>query len=201
VIRRISRFWLLSVITGFAGCGGSPPIQYYTLSAEASPDSNLAGKNERHITIGPVTLPDVIERPQLVLRATPNRVTLVEEHQWAEPLQSEIPLVIAENLTRLLGTKQVSVYPQSAGDQAQYRILIDVQQFESALGGRASIEAFWTIRKNFRGDPSVRSGHSSVEEPVGGSSYEALAAAHSRGLARVSRDIAEAIRSMEKAIP
>jgi uncharacterized lipoprotein YmbA len=189
----------LPAIIGFAGCGSSPPIHYYTLSAEAPADAGLAGKNERHITVGPVTLPDVIERPQLVLRATPNRVTLIEEHQWAEPLQSEIPRVIAENLSRLLGTKQVSVYPQSAGDQAEYRILVDVQQFESALGSRASIETFWTIRKNFQGDPSVKSGRSSVEEPVNGSSYEALAVAHSRGLVRISRDIADAIRSMEKA--
>jgi uncharacterized lipoprotein YmbA len=197
MIRYVSRFSLLLAVIGLAGCAGSPPIHYYTLSAEASSDAGL-GANERHITIGPVTLPDVIERPQLVLRTTPNRVTLIEEHQWAEPLQSEIPRVIAENLSRLLGTKQVSVYPQSAGDHAQYRVLVDVQQFESALGGRASMEAFWTIRKNSDGDPSVKSGRSSVEEPVNGASYEALAAAHSRGLVRISRDIADAIRSMEK---
>lgn len=195
---RVSRCLLLLAIIGLAGCGGSPPIHYYTLSAEASSDSGLAGPNERRITIGPVTLPDVIERPQLVLRTTPNRVTLIEEHQWAEPLQSEIPRVIAGNLTRLLGTEQVSVYPQSAGDHAEYRVLVDVQKFESALGGRASIEAFWTVRKNSDGDPSVKSGHSSVDEPVNGASYEALAAAHSRALVRISRDIADAIRSIER---
>jgi uncharacterized lipoprotein YmbA len=195
---RIGRLAFLLAIIGLSGCGGSPPIHYYTLSAEASPDPSFAGKNERLITIGPVTLPDVVERPQFVLRTTPNQVTLVEEHQWAEPLKSEVARVIAENLTRLLGTKQVSVYPQSAGDQAQYRVLVDVQQFESALGGRTSIQTFWTIRKNSQGDPSVKSGYSSMEEPVSGSSYEALAAAHSRGLVRLSRDIADAIRSMEK---
>ena len=196
---RVGRFAFLLAIVGLSGCGGSPPIHYYTLSAEASRDPSFADKTlERLITIGPVTLPDVIERPQLVLRTTPNQVTLVEEHQWAESLKTEIARVIAENLTRLLGTEQVSVYPQSAGDHAQYRVLVDVQKFESALGGRASIEAFWTVRKNSDDDPSVKSGHSSVDEPVNGSSYEALAAAHSRGLVRISRDIADAIRSMER---
>jgi uncharacterized lipoprotein YmbA len=185
---------------GLAGCGGSPPIHYYTLSAEAPAESASLGKNSRLITIGPVTLPEVIERPQLVLRTTPNRVTLVEEHQWAEPLKSEIPRVIAENLTRLLGTSQVSVYPQSAGDQAQYRVLVDVQQFESALGGRVSIDAFWTIRHTVQGVASMKTGRSSVEEPAGGSSYEALAAAHSRALVRISRDIADAIRSTDMAV-
>jgi uncharacterized lipoprotein YmbA len=199
VTGRLGRLVFLLMITGLVGCGGSPPIHYYTLSAEASSDPGLSGKNERVITIGPVTLPDVVERRQLVLRTTPNQVTLIEEHQWAQPLQSEIPRVIAENLTRLLGAKQVSVYPQSAGDHAEYRVLIDVQQFESALGGQVSIDAFWTIRHSAQGESSFRTGRSTVVEPAGGSSYEALAAAHSRALARISRDIADAIRSDETA--
>ena len=141
MIDRVGRLAILLAIIGLAGCGGSPPIHYYTLSAEASLDSRLPGKNGRQITIGPVTLPDMVERPQLVLRTSANKVSLVEDHQWAEPLKSDIPRVIAENLARLLGTRQVSVYPQSAGDQAEYRVLVDVQQFESSLGSRAAIDA------------------------------------------------------------
>jgi uncharacterized lipoprotein YmbA len=192
---RVGGFALLLAVIGLGGCGGSPPIHYYTLSAEASPDSNPPGKNDRRITIGPMTLPEVIERPQLVLRTSANKVTLAEEHQWAEPLKSEIPRVIAENLSRLLGAKQVSVYPQSVGDQAQYHVLVDVQRFESTLGGRVSIDAFWTIRHNSENGAALKTGRSSVEETAGGQGYEAIAAAHSRGLVRVSRDIADAIRS------
>jgi uncharacterized lipoprotein YmbA len=178
-----------------AGCSGSSPIHYYTLSAEASADSAPPGKNERQITIGPVTLPEVVERPELVLRTSANSVKLVEEHQWAEPLKNEIPRVIAENLSRLLGTKQVSVYPQSAGDQAEYRVLVDVQRFESALGGRVSIDALWTVSHDSGDESSLKRGRSSVEETANGQNYEALAAAHSRGLVRISREIADAIRS------
>jgi uncharacterized lipoprotein YmbA len=130
-----------------------------------------------------------------VLRTSANKVTLAEEHQWAEPLKSEIPRVIAENLSRLLGAKQVSVYPQSVGDQAQYHVLVDVQRFESTLGGRVLIDAFWTIRHNSGNGAALKTGRSSVEEMAGGQGYEAIAAAHSRGLVRISRDIADAIRS------
>ena len=197
MIDRVGRLAILLAIIGLAGCGGSPPIHYYTLSAEASLDSGLPGKNGRQITIGPVTLPDMVERPQLVLRTSANKVTLVEDHQWAEPLKSDIPRVIAENLARLLGTRQVSVYPQSAGDQAEYRVLVDVQQFESTLGSRAAIDALWTVRRSSQDGPSFKTGRSSVEEPAGGANYEALAAAHSRALVRLSRDIADAIRSIQ----
>ncbi|WP_447600773.1 PqiC family protein [Nitrospira sp. Nam80] len=103
--------------------------------------------------------------------------------------------MIAENLSRLLGTKQVSVYPQSAGDQAEYRVLVDVQRFESALGGRVLIDALWTVSHDSEGQGSLKRGRSSVEETANGQNYEALAAAHSRGLVRISRDIADAIRS------
>ena len=197
MIDRVGRLAILLAIIGLAGCGGSPPIHYYTLSAEASLDSRLPGKNGLQITIGPVTLPDMVERPQLVLRTSANKVTLVEDHQWAEPLKSDIPRVIAENLARLLGTREVSVYPQSAGDQAEYRVLVDVQQFESSLGSRAAIDALWTVRRSSQDGPSFKTGRSSVEEPAGGANYEALAAAHSRALVRISRDIADAIRSIQ----
>ena len=195
----ISGCWLLAAVVGLAGCGGSPPVQYYTLSAEASPDSTLTVRTEQHIAVGPVTLPDVVERPQLVMRTTANRVTLLEEHQWAEPLPNEIARVIADNLSRLLGTRLISIYPQSAADQAPYRVLVDVQQFESTLGSHILLNASWTVRHSDHGQTSLKMGRSSVEEPANGPGYEALAAAHSRALVRVSRDIAESIRSMNTA--
>jgi uncharacterized lipoprotein YmbA len=196
VTGHLSRIPFLAAVIWLAGCGSSPPIHFYTLSAEASLDPVAPVKDDRSISVGPVTLPEVIERPQFVLRTSPNRVTLVEEHRWAEPLQSEIPRILAENLSRLLGTKQVAVYPQSAGDHAESRVAVDVQRFESTLGSRVSIDVLWTIRQGSGSEALFKTGRSSLEEPVADPSYEALAAALSRGLVRVSRDIADAIRSL-----
>lgn len=185
----VSILWL-------AGCGNSPPVHFYTLSAEAAFDSNAPAKDNRLIAIGPITMPEVIERPQFVLRTGPNQVTLVEDHQWAEPLQSDILRVLAENLSRLLRTPQVVVYPQKASDHADYRVAIDVQQFESIHGQKVSLSLRWTIRQVSRSETPSKTGLSRIEEPVHNSSYEALAAAHSRALARVSIEIAEALQLM-----
>jgi uncharacterized lipoprotein YmbA len=195
----ISGCWLLAAGIWLVGCGGSPPVQYYTLSAEASPDPALALRTDRHIAIGPITVPNVVDRPQLVMRTTANRVTLLEEHQWAEPLPNEIARVIADNLSRLLGTKLISLYPHTAADHAPYRVLVDVQQFESTLGSRILLDASWTVRHSDHGDTSLKIGRSNVEEPAHGPGYEAVAAAHSRALVRISRDIAESIRAMNTA--
>ncbi len=108
--RRHVRIALVSVLaTLLAGCGSSPTANFYTLSAGAAPAPPTA--TTYRIAVGPVTVPEVVDRPQIVVRVGANRVTIAELHRWAEPLKSEIPRVIAENLAQLLGTKQVSAYP------------------------------------------------------------------------------------------
>jgi uncharacterized lipoprotein YmbA len=177
-----------------AGCGSSPKVTFYTLSAGLAPEGVAAAgaKTEYRVAIGPVTLPDVVDRPQLVLRVGENRVAIAEQHRWAEPLKSEIPRVLAENLAQLLGTRQVSVYPQSTSGDAEYRALVDFQRVESVLGETVTIDALWTVRRTSGGEP--RRGRSLVRESIEGDGYDALVAAHSRALAKVSRDLAEAIR-------
>ena len=186
---------LLSVlVTALAGCGSSPRESFYTLSAGAgtetvSATTPVAGLS---VAVDPVTLPDVVDRPQLVVHAGANRVTILEQHRWAEPLKSAIPRVIAENLAQLLGTSKVSAYPQLPTGDPDYRVHVDIQRFESVPGQTVTIDARWTVRHG-TGEP--RAGQSLVRESAGGGDYEALAAAYSRALATVSRDIAVAIRS------
>jgi hypothetical protein len=165
-------------------------VHFYTLSSSAAPAAVPS------IGLGPITLPDVVDRPQFVLRTGANQVVIAEEHRWAGPLKSEIPRVIAENLSQLLGVKQVWSYPQSAAETAEIRVLVDVQRFDSAPGEAATIDASWTVRRK-SGEPA--SGRSLVKEPVNGSGYDVLAAAHNRALAAVSREIAAAIRSLDTA--
>ena len=51
------------------------------------------------------------------------------------------------------------------------------------------------------GGRNSQSGHTVASEPVSDDSYDALAAAHSRALAKVSSDIAAAIRTEAEAKP
>lgn len=181
-----------------AACGTSPQVHFYTLSSNATP----AGGNAQPVAaipsvgLGPITLPDVVDRPQFVLRTGANQVVIAEEHRWAEPLKSEIPRVIAENLSQMLGVKQVWSYPQSAAETAEVRVLVDVQRFDSAPGEAVTIDASWTVQRK-PGEPIA--GRSMVREAASGSGHDALAAAHSRALATVSRDIADAIRAIDSA--
>jgi uncharacterized lipoprotein YmbA len=142
--------------------------------------------------VGSITLPEVVDRPQFVLRAGPNEVTFVELHRWAGPLKSEIPRIVADNLAADLNVKRVTAYPQNAGENADYRVLIDIQRFDSTLGESVTIDALWTVKRT--SDGALRTGRSTARESSSGGTYEAVVAAHSRALATISREIAEAIR-------
>ena len=175
-----------------AGCGSSPKSSFYTLSSGAAPQQAPATA-QYSVAIGAVTVPDIIDRPQLVTRAAGNQVTIDEFARWAAPLKSEIPRVIADNLTQLLNGARVSTYPQSGNTDTDYLVAIEVQRFDSALGDAATVEVLWTVRPPRSGAP--KAGRSVVREPVQGKDYDALVAAHGRALAAVSADIANAIRA------
>ncbi|HEX9684783.1 MAG TPA: PqiC family protein [Burkholderiales bacterium] len=180
----------------FSGCGSSPKSSFYTLSSGAAPERAPATA-PLNVAIAAVTVPDIVDRPQLVVRVAANQVTINEFARWAAPLKDEIPRVIADNLTRLLNGARVATHPQSGNVGTDYYLLaIGVQRFDSALGDAATVEVLWTVRPSKGGAP--RTGRSVVREPAGAAGYDALVAAHSRALAAVSRDIAEALRTMSR---
>ena len=145
------------------------------------------------VVVGPVTLPELVDRPQLVVRVAANRVAILESQRWAEPLKSEIPRVIAEDLGRLLGSSRVSSYLQHSGPDADCRVLLDIERFEASPGEAVSVDAVWSLRRGAGGTPET--GRSRVREPVRGEGYDALVAAYGRALLAVSADLARAVQA------
>jgi uncharacterized lipoprotein YmbA len=184
--------WLAAALTG---CSHSPRVTFYTLEAATTAETAPPGTTSLSVEVGPVTLPVVVDRPQLVIRVAANRVDILEMHRWAEPLKSSISRLIADNLARQLGPVRVSVYPQNASENADYRVLVDVQRFDGTPGESVKIDALWSVRHS--GGVTTRTGRSVVNEKVAGESYDALVAAYGRALAAVSRDITSAIRTEE----
>jgi uncharacterized lipoprotein YmbA len=85
---------------------------------------------------------------------------------------------------------------QTLSAEADYRAAVEVQSFQSAPGEAALLDAVWTVRRSK--DGKVETGRTTVRETVQEKSYDALAAAHSRALARLSQDIATAVRALDR---
>ena len=177
-----------------AACGTAPKLNYYTLSALQAPGGSPAASIS--VYVGPVTVPEGVDRPQMVLRTGPNQVELDEFHRWAEPLKDAIPRVLAELLMAELGTQRVMTARQSGALAFDYRVAVDVQRFDSSLAEGASLEALWTLRGGRGAGPRV--GRTVARESAPSGDAQGVASAHSEALRKVARDIADAIRALER---
>lgn len=171
-----------------AGCASSPS-RFYTLNSTAKGDG--ASAVNYAVVVGPVSVPAEVDRPQFTVQVAPNRVAVDEFNRWAAPLNDNIARVIADDLATLLGTPRVAT-GSLANFNPDYRVTLSIQKFESVPGKSVQIEAVWAVRKS-AGSVSF-SGRTVAAEPAPGD-FDALVAAHSRALAKVSSDIAAAIRS------
>jgi uncharacterized lipoprotein YmbA len=176
-----------------AGCSSTPAARYYTLSAATEP---AAPSSDLSVIVGPVSVPDEVDRPQLVVRTGPNQMRVDEFNLWASPLQSNISRVVAQNLVVMLGTPRVTLSSQTVSTDLGYRAVIEVQRFDSAPGEAAALDAVWTVRR--MKDGGTQTGRTTVREAVQENTYEALAAAHSRAVTRLSQDIATAVRTLNR---
>jgi uncharacterized protein len=176
---------------GSTGCSPSATARFYTLSSTATAQDGPA--TSFSVAVGPVSVPGAVDRPQFVVQVTANRVAIEEFNRWAAPLDEGIARVIAGDLAALLGTTQVATLPLPPGFIPAYQVTIDVQRFESNPGKGVLVDAVWVVRRSAGGNP--RTGRTVASDIVEGDGFDALAAAHSRALAKLSGDIAVAIRA------
>lgn len=189
---------LISVL--LAGCGSSPPpTEFYTLNSLGSmtqqtqpseADQNIA------IGIGPVQIPQILDRPQIVTRTGPNKLKVDEFHRWAGPLKAGFAQVLAENIALLLTTDRVAVYPWEVDFKPHYRIALDIRYFEGQLGENVLLDVVWRIAGQ-ESQTILATKASVINEPLAAADYGALVAAKSQAIAQLSREIAQEIRKLQ----
>ena len=181
--------WPLICALLAAGCGSPLKENFYTLSGPQTPSPAGSGAS-MSVFVGPVTVPEAVDRLSMVLRTSPNQVEISDAHLWAEPLKSAIPRALAETLMRELGTPNVRATRTGGSGDVDYRVTVEVQRFDSSTQSGATLDALWSVS----GKGKSRTGRSTYTEP--GSDPAGLAAAHSRAIERLGRDIAAAIKGV-----
>lgn len=173
-------------------CGSSPTASFYTLS----PDGTLAPiarARPVHVVVSPVTVPDMVDRPQIVTRRGSNQVSFDEFARWGQPLKGNIARAIAGDLTTLLGSDSVSIFDTGLDAAHTWRVRVDVMRFDAVPGDAVTIEALWAVFPPGKAAPVV--GKSLVRQQMGEPGYDALVSADDRALGAVSREIAAAIQA------
>lgn len=171
-----------------SACSTSPGNNYYTLTALAPHSSKQPSNLAPSIAIMSITLPELVDRPHLVVGGNGSRVDILEFHRWAESLKSSIPRVMADNLSRQLGNDQVVSYPQVAALDSALQLSVDFQGF-SVTDGFVLLDALWLIKGNGK---VVHNGRTRSLQKIS-EGYESVADAYSRALLVLCADIAKAV--------
>lgn len=194
-VRRLVVGILVATATFISGCtllGGvqSTPTAYFLLTAATD---RPAESEPRPLTglvvgIGPVTVPDYLDRPQIVTRFSENRLMTDDFALWAEPFKTNVSRVVAENVAFLSAADDVLLFPWRTSLRVDRQVAIDVIHFERKVNGPVILSAQWTID-----GAGGQEGHSickeTIVEAVAGGGYDSMAAAMSRALEALSHRI------------
>jgi len=184
----MNRLTLVFVALLFAGCAQTAQ-NYYVLTASGSaPSGGGVG-----IGVGPVTLAEYIDRPNLVIQQGPNQMAVSEDHRWAGDLGTSIARVTATNLGRELKTGNVRTYPWQGDGEIGDQVTLDIRQFHSDSEGYAVIEVGWRVYS--LPSRTLKASNTFVDrEPLAADGYPSMVAAQSRLLSRLGKSIASALR-------
>jgi uncharacterized protein len=170
------------------GCAQSKK-SYYVLSA-SGPVPSTSGVS---VGVGPITLAEYLDRPNLVISESPNQLAIAEDHRWAGGLSQSISQVLAADLGRHLKTGNVQTYPWLSDNEVRYQVTLDVRRFHSESDGHAVIEVGW--RAYQLPERTLKTSRTFVaREPLSSDGYAAMVAAQSRLLEGLAAQIAASLR-------
>jgi uncharacterized lipoprotein YmbA len=184
---------LLAMVLFLSACAGkSAPSKFYVLNS--LPQSPLSAPEGGTIGVFPVTMPDYLDRPQVVTRVSENELNLDEFSRWAEPLRDSFTRALVQDLSTLLNTAKVIRTAESPGIPMALQVGVEVVQFDGTLGGDVVLVVKWGLFGE-GGKKLLLGKRSTFKEPTGSATYDAYVAAESRAVSALSREIAEAIKS------
>lgn len=198
----MGKFWIWIMITLSAmlwmGCGSSsaPPAYYGLQTALVQPGQSFP-ESQLTVGVGPVQLPDYLDRAPIVTRLNPNRLQVHEGHRWAGSLQSEILRVLAANIKQETGSPQVVVFPWGSDFEPDIRIRIFIHAFEGRPAHSVRLKATWSITRP-PSSQTVLLRDSEVVEKVNGDGFDSLTEAMGRSLGVLSQEIATTAKSMNR---
>jgi uncharacterized lipoprotein YmbA len=177
------------------GCASTDPSKFYTLHSIKGPGTiQQSSPYEIFVMIGPVEIPDYLDRPQIVTRTNQNEITFSEFQRWAGSLKDDITRVLSENLTEILSKDAISVSPWEWGAESDYRIGVQIRRFDIMPDGNVLLNAQCTLI----GEDEMTQllvWEASVTEPIPEQTYDAKVSSMSSALEKLSQDIAEKIKA------
>lgn len=185
-----------------AGClgGTSPPARFYTLTGASPGSAGTAPAAERLLFVGPVTIPDYLDRPQIVTRSGGNELVIDEIARWGGSLEHDVNRNLVAELSQRLGASGISVVTWQAisfgGYTTACRLPVTIARFDGSLDQEVVLIASWQLLvRDGATEKLLLAQETVITEPAAGSSHQELVAAMGRALRKFGEVLAGEIAS------
>lgn len=139
-----SALLLISTITACSAT--SDTTQFYTLKPiENLTETHYSANNKKSISIESLSIPRLLDRPQIISRKGKNQVFRSEYHQWGGSVTEEIKQLITSSIEKELLDSNYYILSSDSRFQPEYSLYIDVKRLDGLLGQQTSIEISWLL--------------------------------------------------------
>ena len=191
---------LLPLLFTLVACSNSDDVtssigdtRFYSLSAPLPSSSTIT--NKLSVGIGPVEIPRLLNRPQIVSRKDNTEIIIAEKHQWGGSYKEELIKALTDNFSSLLKTERIEEFPWKSSFKPNYQVRIDIESFDGQVGKSVILNARWRLVKSKK---EIMVKRAVIEVPVSASSssYSSYVNAQSEAIKRLSQEIVTHIQKI-----
>lgn len=188
---------LIILIMVIFGCGTTKPSRLYLLRATLFSSEQKNFKNDtrspKTILIGPILIPEYLDRPQMVLPVTRNELEILEHHRWAEPLDENIMQVLAENLEQLLTSNKIFPFNEFTAANFTNQLKVGITRFGIEENKTAVLKGSWALYD--RSNNILLQHKFNFDQSISSREYNEIIPVYNKLLAQLSQEISRSISS------
>ena len=195
LLKNIALLCLISLILSCAK--SSKPVEYYMLDASVGIDNNqiLKGDEGPMIGLGPIRLPEYLDRFQMVVAVSENKYKLIDGHRWAEKLDQNISLALFKTLPAQLDTDRMIRYPWPQRPGVDFQIKIDILELNIDEKGQSQLIVQWSIKSK---DETILNKRSSFTAQASTTDIDKMVQAQSECLTKLGQEIVSSLKPLLK---
>jgi uncharacterized lipoprotein YmbA len=183
-----SRLLIMCCAGLLCACATSRPDHFYILSDQPRGTNEARPPPTTQVSLR-VTLPSLVDRPEMVLNTSTNGIVVLEHERWAAPLADLATQTLARDLEAR--RSDLLVADRSTSTTA-VKITVDVVQMTVRKAERASIETHWRISDPRSGGDVV--GGNVFSAPLAQDDYASVARALSDCLGQLADRLSQQMR-------
>lgn len=147
-MRHRSAFTSFAIATLLTGCAAATdPTRFYTLKSTSQSVASNPAIASKSVYINSITIPRLLDRPQIISRQGEHEIHRAEFHQWAGSFSDEISFVLRSGLENALQDTYFELLPEQSHSSAHFGINLDIVRLDGELGKNVVLDLRWHLSK------------------------------------------------------